>query len=81
MGEINHFLIVFDLVNGELLELRRFGTDVDGATDAYAELERELRDRDDSDKTEIVLVGADSEETLHVTHSRYFAKPGLAHLF
>jgi hypothetical protein len=81
MGEINHFLIVFDLANSELVELRRFGTDVDEATEAYAEIEREWRDRDDSSQFEIVLVGADSEDTLHVTHSRYFTKPGLTRLY
>ena len=77
MNEIQHFLIFYNLRNGELVDLRRFGSDVDSATEAYAEIEREWRKRDDREDYEIVLVGADSEETLHVTHSRYFTKPEL----
>jgi hypothetical protein len=73
MGQINHFLIVYNLRRGELVDLRKFGADVDRATETHADVERQMRDRDDSDKFEIVLVGADSEATLHVTHSRYFA--------
>lgn len=74
MNEINHFLIVYNLRTGELVDLKKFGPDVEQATDAYAESEKELRSRDDREDFEIVLVGADSEETLHVTHSRYFTR-------
>jgi len=81
MGQLNHFLIIYNLRRGELVELTPFGGDVDRATEAYAEIEREWRDRDDSADFEIVLVGADSEETLHVTHSRYFTSPGLTPAF
>lgn len=69
---LQHFLILYSLRDAELLDLKRFGTDVASATAAYSELEREYRDRTDHDDFEIVLVGADSLETVHRTHSRYF---------
>lgn len=77
MGQLNHFLVIYNLRKGELVDLKRFGTDVDEATEAYAQVEELWRGRDDSADFEIVLVGADSEETLHVTHSRYFTTPAL----
>lgn len=69
---LQHFLIVYSLKESHLLELRPFGTDVEAATAAYADAERSFRNRDDHEDYEIVLVGADSEETVRVTHSRYF---------
>jgi hypothetical protein len=71
---INHFLIVYDLRSEELLRFESFGTDVQRATDAYQTVEGEYRHRDDHDDFEIVLVGAESPDTLRVTHSRYFEK-------
>ena len=71
---ISHFLIVYDLLAEELVTLKPFGPDVDQATQAYADVEREYRKRDDHANFEIVLVGAESPETLAVTHSRYFKK-------
>lgn len=71
---INHFLILFNIRADELVDLTPFGEDVDAATEAYAALEREYRDRGDQDEFEIVLVGADSQKTLELTHSRYFRK-------
>lgn len=67
-AEIQHFLIVYDIPSGKV-EVRDFGTDYDAAQTAYAEVEGEMRDRDDLD---IVLVGADSLETVKRTHSSYF---------
>ncbi len=69
---LQHFLIVYSLRDAKLLDLQEFGDDVVRATHAYAEKEREYRDRDDHEDFEIVLVGADSLDTVHVTHSRYF---------
>jgi len=69
---LNHFLIVYNLREGHRVALEEFGRHVTKATDAYTALEREYRDRDDHEDFEIVLVGADSIETLQVTHSRYF---------
>ena len=69
---IYHFLIVYNHRHDELVRFEPFGLDVTRATEAYSEVEKQYRDRDDHDDYEIVLVGADSRETLEVTHSRYF---------
>jgi hypothetical protein len=68
---INHFLIIYNLLEEELVRFEPFGTDVERATEAYSEAERDYRDQGDY---EIVLVGADSPETLRITHSRYFKR-------
>ena len=72
MAPLEHFLIVYSIKDAKLVHLEAFEHDVEAATTAYAEKEREYRDRDDNEDYEIVLVGADSLETVHVTHSRYF---------
>jgi hypothetical protein len=72
---IQHFLIVYDLHEQQLVDFTPFGGDVTRATEAYAEAEREYGDRSDRENFEIVLVGADSRKTLEHTHSRYFTKP------
>ena len=69
---LNHFLILYNLREGKLVRLDAFGNNARKATDAYAALEQEYRDRPDHEDYEIVLVGADSLDTLRVTHSRYF---------
>ncbi len=69
---LQHFLIVYSLKEARLLNLQEFGDDIESATDAYTAAEREYRDRADHDDFEIVLVGADSIDTVRVTHSRYF---------
>lgn len=66
---LNHFLIVFDLQAQVLVDFQAFGPDIKDATQAYEKKEREYGSLLD---LEIVLVGADSRETLEVTHSRYF---------
>lgn len=66
--EIQHFLIVYDIPTGKA-KVHDFGVDYDAAQAAYADIEGEMRDRDDLD---IVLVGADSLETVKRTHSSYF---------
>jgi hypothetical protein len=71
---IHHFLIVFNRKTDDLLKFVPFGRDVHRATAEYTAVEREYRDRPDHEDFEIVLVGADSRETLEVTHSRYFKK-------
>ena len=67
-ADIRHYLIVYDIPAGKA-QVRDFGTDYGGAMAAYAEIEGEMRDRSDLD---IVLVGADSLETVKRTHSSYF---------
>lgn len=66
--EIKHFLVTYDLATGET-EVRRFGTDYDGAQKAYAEAERANADEA---KLDVVLLSADSLETIKQTHSSYF---------
>lgn len=67
-ADIRHFLIVYDIPTSKA-SVRDFDTDYDAALAAYAEIEGEMRGRDDLD---IVLVGADSLETVKRTHSSYF---------
>lgn len=71
---INHFLVVYDLRAGCLVAFTSYGTDIERALAAYAEVEAEYRDRSDHADFEIVLLGADSRETLEQTHSRYFTE-------
>lgn len=66
--EIKHFLVIYDLATGEA-EVQPFGTDYDAAQKAYAEAER--ADADEA-KLDIVLLSADSLETIKQTHSSYF---------
>jgi hypothetical protein len=67
-----HFLLVYDLRQQRLVEIRPF-TDAAAATEAYGQAELEhLGDQD----CEIVLVGADSLETIKKTHGHYFTKAG-----
>lgn len=67
-ADIRHFLVVFDISRGKA-RVRDFGTDYGGAIEAYAEIEGEMDGREDLD---IVLLGADSLETVRRTHSSYF---------
>lgn len=66
--EIKHFLIVYDIEAGKA-EVTSFGEDYDRALAAYAKAEEDLRD---DLNLEIVLMGADSIETVERTHSSYF---------
>ena len=66
---LTHFLLVYDFSRGELAEAPREFTNADEAAAAYAELEREHRG---DPNLEIVLVGADSIETIKQTHGNYF---------
>jgi len=63
-----HFLLVYDLNAGQLVEQFEF-TDAEEAAESYARMEE--KHRGDSD-LEIVLVGADSIDTIRVTHGHYF---------
>ena len=72
---MNHYLIVFDRSRSVILRNEAFSTR-QAALQARFEAERELgRDSD----IEVVVLGADSQETLRRTHSRYFR--GLRQLF
>lgn len=73
--EIKHFLVVFDPATGEV-DVRSFGTDYDAAQAAYAESEQA---NGLDTKLDIVLLSADSLETIKQTHSSYFGH-GSTHL-
>lgn len=70
MAPIRFFLIVYDRRAGQLVEdpPREFD-DQDVALDAYAAAERQ---HGDDRNVEVVMVGADSLETVRQTHSNYF---------
>lgn len=76
-----HFLLAYDRNQGKLIKQQPY-SDSDEAVTAYGELEREYRD---AKHVEIVLVGADSLQTVMLTHGNYFdavpsASPYLAEL-
>lgn len=66
----HYFILIYD-VQGRAVEIESFDGDSDGATSRYAALEELHRDHD---QIEVVLVGADSIETIKRTHSHYFAE-------
>jgi hypothetical protein len=66
--EIKHFLVIYDPAR-ERTEVRPFGIDYDAAQTAYAEAERT---NGVEGKLDIVLLSADSLETIKQTHSSYF---------
>jgi hypothetical protein len=65
--EIKHFLISLDTEAGSTT-VRDFGADYDAAQAAYAEAEQ----ADTGSRLDIVLISADSLETIEQTHSSYF---------
>ena len=67
--EIKHFLVTLDTTAGKTA-VQEFGTDYDAAQDAYAAAER----ADGEGRLNIVLISADSLETIEKTHSSYFAQ-------
>jgi hypothetical protein len=77
--DIQHFLLVFEVVKNSV-KIERFGTDYEAALDAYDQREREYRDNGRGDDVDIVLLGADSLDTVKRTHSSYFGEDG-AHGF
>ncbi len=68
---MKHYLLIFDRLRGELLEEREF-SDGSEALQARFAAEREGR----PDNIEIVVLSADSAETIRRTHSRYFQSLG-----
>jgi hypothetical protein len=66
--EIKHFLVIYDPAH-ERTEVQSFGIDYDAAQVAYAEAERA---NGVEGKLDIVLLSADSLETIKQTHSSYF---------
>ena len=66
--EINHFLVTRDVASGRTT-VKEFGTDYEAAQAAYSAAEREAAVQQDVD---VVLLSADSLETIKRTHSSYF---------
>jgi hypothetical protein len=68
-----HFLLVYDRDRQQLVFKKAYENPSE-AVHAYEAMEEKHRDRDNM---EIVLVGADSIETVMLTHGNYFAsEPG-----
>ncbi len=69
---MKHYLLTYSLTAGRVVELREFSDDAE-ASAAYVDAEK-LSGRDDD--LEIVLIGADSGQTLRKTHGHYFDDEG-----
>ena len=69
MSPLEHFLIIFDTDAQELRDAVQLGANADAAVNAYAEYEQKYRNETG---VEIVLIGADSIDTIRRTHSQYF---------
>lgn len=69
-GPERYFILIYDIPS-RALEIHDFEEDFEVAADAYTRFELEHRD---DRSVEVVLVGADSIETIHRTHSHYFAE-------
>lgn len=67
-SEIKHFLVFYDPATGSA-EVQPFGTNYDAAQAAYADAEQE---NGMDGPLDIVLLSADSLETIQQTHSSYF---------
>jgi hypothetical protein len=67
-ADIRHFLVIHDK-GTRCTEVLPFGTNYDAAQEAYAQIEQETLDRPNVD---VVLLSADSLETIKRTHSSYF---------
>ncbi|HVE68707.1 MAG TPA: hypothetical protein VNB64_09030 [Solirubrobacteraceae bacterium] len=70
MAPERYFILIYD-VPSRALEIHEFEQDYAGAADAYTGFEREHRN---AGGMEVLLVGADSIETIKTTHSHYFAE-------
>jgi hypothetical protein len=65
--DIKHFLVVYDIAAGNA-DVTEYA-DYEEALERYDELEKQFLD---SDEFDIVLLGADSLDTIKRTHSSYF---------
>jgi hypothetical protein len=67
-ADIKHFLVIYD-IDASKAEVREFGTDYDEALRAYDQGEQDARGRSN---LEVVLLSAESLDTIKRTHSSYF---------
>jgi len=70
MAPERYFILIYDIPS-RALEIHEFHQDYNAAAEAYTEFEREHRHQPGM---EVLLVGADSMETIKTTHSHYFAE-------
>jgi hypothetical protein len=71
---VTHFVLVYDRPNGAIVLERQFA-DADVAEAMRVRFAEELKYKANPD-IEVVLLGADSRETLLTTHARYFMTVG-----
>jgi hypothetical protein len=71
--DILHFLVTRD-VSRRVTDVEEFGTDYDAAQEAYQRAEQRVGRRTDLD---VVLLSADSLDTIKRTHSSYFETTSL----
>lgn len=69
-GAIQYFILVYDMATRHVDVRDEFGSDIDAANRAYVALEDEFSAKG---TYEVVLVGADSLDTIKRTHSPYFS--------
>lgn len=67
-GKTIHFLLTYDRSKLRLVDIERF-RDGKKAVDMYEEREHQYADQT---HMEVVLLGADSEDAIRVTHPTYF---------
>lgn len=67
-GKTIHFLLTYDRSKLRLVNIERF-RDGEKAVDRYEEREHQYADQP---HMEVVLLGADSEDAIRVTHPTYF---------
>lgn len=65
-----HFLLIYDHNEQRLVDALDLGTRGEDAAHTYADYEERYRDEKG---IEIVLVGADSLDTIRQTHAHYFS--------
>ncbi|HEX5307473.1 MAG TPA: hypothetical protein VFW38_00140 [Solirubrobacteraceae bacterium] len=65
--EIKHFLVIYDPACREAA-VQEFGTDYETARDVYQQAEQRAR----GTNLDVVLLSADSLDTIKRTHSSYF---------
>ncbi len=68
---LTHFILIYDHAQQKLVETLDFGSRGTAAAATYGELEQKYREQKG---IEIVLVGADSLETIRSTHAHYFSE-------
>jgi hypothetical protein len=65
-----YFILLYHIPERQV-QIMEFGRDLDAAVAAYSEQERIHRSEE---AIEVVMVGADSIDTIKRTHSHYFAQ-------